>query len=271
MSRAIRRLSRTTASCHGTIVSVSESLVLPGIVWAGTDDGNLRMSKDSCDVHRGRKEHARAARESRLLDLAHRRSHFDAGTAYVAVDGHRDDDLKPYLFRHPGLRTALDVRRRRLLPSAIFSRARGSEEPQPVRRQRVRAPHPLDGGRKWQKFMNNLPTARVDDILVHPRDSDLVVATHARGIWIADDISPLQQLAASERFAQVAGALVVDAPDRVARPLADPVVHRDRERVGHAARGAGADYYLRPQRRLGTSRSPSRTPQDVWCDTRWHH
>ncbi len=43
--------------------------------------------------------------------------------------------------------------------------------------------------------MNNLPTARVDDILVHPRDSDLIVATHARGIWIADDISPLQQLA----------------------------------------------------------------------------
>ena len=55
----------------------------------------------------------------------------------------------------------------------------------------------LDGGRKWQKFMNNLPTARVDDILVHPRDSDLIVATHARGIWIADDISPLQQLAAT--------------------------------------------------------------------------
>ena len=55
----------------------------------------------------------------------------------------------------------------------------------------------LDGGKKWQKFMNNLPTARVDDILVHPRDNDLIVATHARGIWIADDISPLQQLAAT--------------------------------------------------------------------------
>lgn len=52
----------------------------------------------------------------------------------------------------------------------------------------------LDGGRRWQKFMNNLPTARVDDILVHPRDNDLIVATHARGIWIADDITPLQQL-----------------------------------------------------------------------------
>ena len=55
----------------------------------------------------------------------------------------------------------------------------------------------LDGGKKWQKFMNNLPTARVDDILVHPRDNDLIVATHGRSIWIADDITPLQQLAAT--------------------------------------------------------------------------
>ena len=53
----------------------------------------------------------------------------------------------------------------------------------------------LDGGKQWQKFMNNLPTARVDDILVHPRDGDLIVATHGRSVWIADDITPLQQLA----------------------------------------------------------------------------
>ena len=52
----------------------------------------------------------------------------------------------------------------------------------------------MDGGKSWQKFMNNLPTARVDDILVHPRDNDLIVATHARGVWIVDDITPLQQL-----------------------------------------------------------------------------
>ncbi len=53
----------------------------------------------------------------------------------------------------------------------------------------------LDGGKQWQRFMNNLPTARVDDILVHPRDNDLIVATHARSLWIADDITPLQQMA----------------------------------------------------------------------------
>jgi hypothetical protein len=52
----------------------------------------------------------------------------------------------------------------------------------------------LDGGKEWKKFMHNLPTVRVDDLLIHPRDRDLIVATHGRSIWIADDISPLEQL-----------------------------------------------------------------------------
>ena len=56
-----------------------------------------------------------------------------------------------------------------------------------------------DGGKTWNRFMNNMPTARVDDILVHPRDNDLIVATHARSVWIADDITALQQATAEAR------------------------------------------------------------------------
>jgi hypothetical protein len=51
----------------------------------------------------------------------------------------------------------------------------------------------LDAGKTWEKFMNNYPTVRTDDILIHPRDGDLIAATHGRSIWIADDITPLQQ------------------------------------------------------------------------------
>jgi hypothetical protein len=51
----------------------------------------------------------------------------------------------------------------------------------------------LDAGKTWEKFMNNYPTVRTDDILIHPRDGDLIAATHGRSIWIADDIGPLQQ------------------------------------------------------------------------------
>ena len=52
----------------------------------------------------------------------------------------------------------------------------------------------LDAGKSWEKFMTGYPTVRTDDILVHPRDGDLIVATHGRSLWIADDITPLQQL-----------------------------------------------------------------------------
>src|SRR6185312_3899465 len=52
----------------------------------------------------------------------------------------------------------------------------------------------LDAGHSWQKFMGDYPTVRTDDILIHPRDGDLIVATHGRSVWIADDITPLEQL-----------------------------------------------------------------------------
>ncbi len=56
-----------------------------------------------------------------------------------------------------------------------------------------------DAGQTWSRFSNNLPTARVDDILVHPRDNDLIIATHARGVWIADDVTALQQAGTEAR------------------------------------------------------------------------
>jgi hypothetical protein len=57
----------------------------------------------------------------------------------------------------------------------------------------------LDGCKNWKKFMSNLPSVRVDDILIHPRDRDLIVGTHGRSIWIVDDISPLEHLKQAEK------------------------------------------------------------------------
>ena len=57
----------------------------------------------------------------------------------------------------------------------------------------------LDGGKAWKKFMSNLPSVRVDDILIHPRDRDLIIGTHGRSIWIADDISPLERLKRTDK------------------------------------------------------------------------
>jgi hypothetical protein len=128
---------------------------------------------------------------SRVVASAH-----DTARAYVAVDGHRSDDLKPYLFVTndfgrtwraitnglPAYGNVQVVTEDARNPNLLFA---GTEFGLYIS---------LNGGQNWQKFMNNYPTVRTDDIRIHARDGDLIVGTHGRSIWIADDITPLQQL-----------------------------------------------------------------------------
>jgi hypothetical protein len=173
---------------------------MPGIVWAGTDDGNLQVSRDAGATF------TEVGKAMPGLPPNHQywisridASHFDTGTAYVSVDGHRSDDLKPYLFATRDFGRTWESIAGNLPAWGNIQVVR--EDPKNKDLLYVGTEFglyvSLDGGKQWQRFMNNLPTARVDDILVHPRDNDLIVATHARGIWIADDISPLQQMAAA--------------------------------------------------------------------------
>lgn len=182
---------------YSTVISVSESPVLPGVVWAGTDDGNLQVSKD------GGVTFTEIGRNLGGLPSNHRHwisrieaSHFDAPTAYVSVDGHRSDDLKPYVYvTHDYGQTFQNIANN--LPA--YGNVQVIRE-DPKNKDLLYAGTEfglyisLNGGRQWEKFMNNYPTVRTDDILVHPRDGDLIVATHGRSVWIADDITPLQQL-----------------------------------------------------------------------------
>ncbi len=169
---------------YSTIISVSESPVLPGVVWAGTDDGNLQVSKDGGTTFTEVGKNLPGLPANHVYWMSRiDASHFDAGTAYVSVDGHRDDDLKPYVFvtrnyGQTGNRSPATCRR--------SATSRWCARIRRIATCSTSAPSSgcivsLDGGKKWQKFMNNLPTARVDDILIHPRDNDLIVATHARG------------------------------------------------------------------------------------------
>jgi len=113
----------------------------------------------------------------------------------VSVDGHRSDDLKPYVFVTKDFgQTWKSISSN--LPS--FGNAQViREDPKNRNLLYVGTEFGLylsqDAGATWQKFMNGLPIVRVDDILVHPREGDLIVATHGRGLWIADDLTPLQQ------------------------------------------------------------------------------
>ena len=187
---------------YSTIISVSESPVLAGVVWVGTDDGNVQVSRDNGVTFTEVGKNINGLPSGALTgDNPYwisriEASHFDAATAYVAVDGHRSDDLKPYVFvtRDHG-RTWTSVNGS-LPASGNVQVIR--EDPRNARLLYVGTEFglyvSLDGGAKWEPFMTGYPTVRTDDILVHPRDGDLIVASHGRSIWIADDITPLQQL-----------------------------------------------------------------------------
>jgi photosystem II stability/assembly factor-like uncharacterized protein len=184
------------AEYHATIFTIGESPLEPGVIWVGTDDGNVQLTRND-----GASWTEVGARIPGLpqKDLWVSRviaSHHDRGTAYVVIDGHRSANYKPYVFKtsnygqawtnitnnlpdgHPIYVIAEDPKNRNLLfvgsEFAVF--------------------YSLNGGQSWQRLKNNLPTVAIHDLKIHPRDNDLIVATHGRGLWIMDDISPLQQM-----------------------------------------------------------------------------
>jgi photosystem II stability/assembly factor-like uncharacterized protein len=193
---------------NSVATQVRESPSRPGVIWVGTDDGNLQLSQDGGTTFTnvfgnipGASNLPSAGADGHGYVQVSRiePSHFDPATAYIALDNHRNDDWKPYLFKTtdygktwsnitanlPAKGNINALREDLVNPNLLFV---GTEFGLFVS---------LDGAKEWKKFMTGLPTVRVDDILIHPRDRDLIIATHGRSIWIADDITPLEQLASA--------------------------------------------------------------------------
>ncbi|HEX5701718.1 MAG TPA: hypothetical protein VFX97_00705 [Pyrinomonadaceae bacterium] len=188
---------------YGFVVSIAESPAMPGIIWIGTDDGTVQLSRDSGATwtNLSMKVPVLAEKSGELYHISKiEPSRYDAGTAYLAVDGHRLDDLKPYLYvtRDYGETWSSIVSNLPVNGNVNVVR----EDPKNKDLLFVGTEYGLyvsiDGGREWRRFMSGLPTVRVDDLLIHPRDNDLIVGTHGRGIYILDDITALQQLTRSK-------------------------------------------------------------------------
>jgi hypothetical protein len=193
---------------NSVATQLRESPSKPGVIWIGTDDGNLQVSQDGGTTFTnvfGNIPGANAMKSvgggtGAYVQISRiEPSNFDPATAYVALDNHRNDDWKPYLFKTtdygktwtnvtgnlPVKGNINALREDPVNPALLFV---GTEFNLFVS---------LDGAKTWKLFSTGLPTVRVDDILIHPRDKDLIIGTHGRSIWIADDITPLEQLASA--------------------------------------------------------------------------
>ena len=182
------------AASYSNIVTVGESPLVPGVIWVGTNDGNLQVSRDSGNTWKNVVDKVPGVPAETHVSRVEP-SHYDAGTCYVTFDGHRTDDHKPYVFKTSDFgETWSSIGAN--LPQGIVNVIR--EDPKNKNLLYLGTEYAfhvsLNGGKEWKRFMNGLPTVRIDDILVHPRDNDLILGTHGRSLYIMDDITALQQM-----------------------------------------------------------------------------
>src|SRR3990170_1546826 len=178
-------------SSFGVISSIAESPLDRAILWVGTDDGIVQVSRDGgktwSEVSGNIRGTPTGAFVSRVIA-----SRSGPGAAYVTFDAHRDGDFAPYVFRTEDFGRTWTARMSGLPSGSVNVIAEHHANPGLLF---LGTEHALylsnDAGGSWVRFMPNLPTTAYDDLEIHPRDNDLVLGTHGRSIWILDNVTPL--------------------------------------------------------------------------------
>jgi len=175
-----------------TITSFDESALVPGLLWAGTDDGNVWISRD--DGGNWTKLNDRIKGNPGYWVSRVAASPRDPGTAYVSYTGYRRDDFRPYIYKTTDYGETWRSIAGDLAEGPVNVIQEDDENQNLLFAGTEFGVYvSIDGGSHWVKMENNMPTQPVHDLKIHPRDSDLIVATHGRGIFIAD-IKPLEEL-----------------------------------------------------------------------------
>lgn len=187
-----------------TIVSLAESPKQAGVYYTGSDDGVVQMSRDAgkswTNITKNIPGFPAGAWVSEVVP-----SRFDAGTVYVTVDAHRLNDYKTYVW------VSNDF-------GATFRAVTGGMDGEVVKTLLEDTKNQdvlyagtetgifltLDRAKSWRRLKANLPTVRVDEMVIHPRDNALIVGTHGRAVWVLDHLEPIQELAAAQASASAA-------------------------------------------------------------------
>jgi photosystem II stability/assembly factor-like uncharacterized protein len=232
----------TTAEYYCTIFAIAESPREKGVLWAGSDDGLVHVSRDGGKHWTNVTKNIPGMPKWGTVNCIEC-SPSDAGTAYVVVDAHRLDDLRPYLFKTTdfgeswkGLAGDLpkngylhavreDPKKQGLLYLATSTGIRFS----------------LDAGKHWGQLKLNLPTVEVTDLVV--KNNDLVVATNGRSLWVFDDLTPIRD--SSWRSANAEAVLLAAQPAIRWRYFAPVYGVKDRYAQKNPPVGVSVQYFLK--------------------------
>jgi Sortilin, neurotensin receptor 3, len=234
----------TGAENYGTIVSLAESYLRPGWLYAGTDDGNAWMTTNdgaSWEKLNGRFPGVPAGTYVSRIEP----SHFDTNTFYIAFDNHRNNDFGVYLYAtNDGGKTFHSIASD--LPTG------GSDYVHVIREDPFnqdllfvgtsRAAYvSIDRGAHWSRFMAGMPTVPVYDLKIQPRDRELIAATFGRGVWIAN-IAPLEQT----------DAKVLASNAHLFKPV-DAYEYGQGPEVGASSNGEGQQVFNAPSPEYGAN------------------
>jgi photosystem II stability/assembly factor-like uncharacterized protein len=186
----------TGAERYSTIASLAESPLRPGLLYAGTDDGNVWITRNGGGAWENLTANLSGVPAKTYVSRIEPSWH-DPATVYVTFDNHRRGDFTPYVYVSNDYGKSFR--------SIVNNLPRGGIDFVHVIREDLVNPNllfvgtdvglyaSLDRGASWQRFMTGFPTVPVHDLKIHPRDRELIAGTHGRGIWIVD-ITPLQQM-----------------------------------------------------------------------------
>jgi photosystem II stability/assembly factor-like uncharacterized protein len=248
----------SSAENNCTIFAIGESPKNADVIWVGTDDGHVQVTRDGGKTWTNVTANVRGVPKNTWVSSVEP-GHFDESVAYVTFDGHMTGDMTPYVYRTtdygktwenlgqvgqvgPDIRGYAHVVKEDLVDRDLLFV--GTEFGLFVS---------VDGGRQWAQFTSRLPNVAVRDLAIHPRDAALVIATHGRGLYVVDDLTPLRGL--TPQVLDSEAAFLPTRPSPMMMPVTDPSFTGDNEFVGESpGESAYVAYYLKKRHILGDLR-----------------
>ncbi len=265
-------LDITGAENYNTILAIAPSYKEKGVLWIGTDDGNVQLTRDGGKTWTNFRGKISGLPEGAWIPQI-RASKFNAGEAFVVANDYRRGDFKPYIFRTTDYGKswtrlvddkkvrgyALTIIQDPVQPNLIFV---GTEHGLWLS---------LDNGASFQRWKNGYPEVSTYDLAIQEREADLAIGTFGRSIWILDDIRPLRQMAASGGKTFTKKITAFSSPD------AYQVIYKaapgyewstyglwDAE---NRRRGAAVSFYIDPQGKISNTQTSTKKPGDKNEDT----
>jgi len=204
----------TTAENHTSIIAIAPSPLRQGVIWVGTDDGNVQLTTDGGERWRNLRGAIRGVPDSTWVPQIHASSH-NAGEAFVVFDNHRRNDWTPYLYHTTNFGQSWNrmVDRDDLWGYVLSFVQDPVEERLMFLGTEFALYVSIDRGGTWTKWTHGYPTVSTMDMVIHPREGDLVIGTFGRAAYVLDDLTPLRVIAREGTGMLSKTLRVFDIPD----------------------------------------------------------